>query len=154
MAFIPALFVLTSLAVTSFLPNVAVAGAPAPITVQPAAPVATYHLHYRKLYDAKPFPNATLTHYANGVYRITSEGEDHYGVFVAQGNVGDQSSTIRYVSLPSPDWGNRTAYHQLTFITGNAEGSGLFVQNAITDTGEAIAQQNGTFSLTIPKGAP
>lgn len=154
MASVPAFFLLTSLAATALPANVAVAGAPAPITVQPAAQVATYHLHYRKLYDAKPFPNATLTHYANGVYRITSEGEDHYGVYVAQGNVGDQSSTIRYVSLPSPDWGNRTAYHQLTFITGTDQGSGLFVQNAITDTGEAIAQQNGTFSLTIPEASP
>lgn len=154
MASIEAFFILTSLAATPLPTNDAVAGAAGPITVQPAAQVATYHLHYRKLYEAKPFPNATLTHYANGVYRITSEGEDHYGVYVAQGGVGDQSNTIRYISLPSPDWGNRTAYHQLTFITGTGEGNGLFVQNAITDTGEAIAQQNGTFSLSIPEASP
>ncbi|MFK4060319.1 hypothetical protein [Brucella anthropi] len=103
----------------------------------------TQKLRYRKLYEAKPFPNADLFYYDNGLYRITSEGEDHWGVFVLQGSFEDQTYTIRFVSLPSEDWGNKTAFHQLTFINGDKENT--FIQNAITDTGEAIAQQNGTF---------
>ncbi|ADM96381.1 hypothetical protein Dda3937_03055 [Dickeya dadantii 3937] len=62
-----------------------------------------------------------------------------------QGNFQDQTYTIRYISLPSEDWGKKTAFHQLTFINGDKEK--YFIQNAIVETGEAIAQQNGTFSL-------
>lgn len=110
--------------------------------------VAIQQLHYRKMYEAKPFPDATLTYYANGVYRIVSKGEDHYGVYVLQGDFGDETYTVRYVSLPSPDWGDKTAFHQLTFINQQGK-SGIFIQNAIIDTGEAIAQQNGQFSTTF-----
>lgn len=61
-----------------------------------------------------------------------------------QGQHTDETYTVKFISLPSPDWGNKTAYHQLTFIRGDAQN--VFIQNAIVDTGEAIAQQNGTYT--------
>lgn len=101
-------------------------------------------LHYRKMYDKKPFPDAEIYYYSNGLYKIISQGENHYGVYVLQGQHSDETYTVRFISLPSADWGNKTAYHQLTFIRGDAEN--VFIQNAIVDTGEAIAQQNGTYT--------
>jgi hypothetical protein len=102
-------------------------------------------LHYRKMYEKKPFPDAEIYYYSNGLYKIISEGEDHYGVYILQGAFSDETYTVRFISLPSKDWGNKTAYHQLTFIRVSPEN--VFIQNAITDTGEAIAQQNGTYTL-------
>ena len=102
-------------------------------------------LHYRKMYDKKPFPDAEIYYYNNGMYKIISQGENHYGVYVMQGKFSDQTYTVKFISLPSSDWGNKTAYHQLTFIQGEKEN--VFIQNAIVDTGEAIAQQNGTYTL-------
>lgn len=104
-------------------------------------------LHYRKMYEKKPFPDAEIYYYDNGVYKIISQGEDHYGLYVLQGGLQEQTYTIRFVSLPSADWGSKTAFHQLTFIKNDKGSDGVFIQNAIVDTGEAIAQQNGTFSL-------
>lgn len=101
-------------------------------------------LHYRKMYDKKPFPDAEIYYYSNGLYKIISQGENHYGVYVLQGQHSDETYTVKFISLPSADWGNKTAYHQLTFIRGGAEN--VFIQNAIVDTGEAIAQQNGTYT--------
>lgn len=112
------------------------------------APTYKHVLHYRKLYEKKPFPDAELFYYDNGIYKIISQGEDHYGVYVLQGKFTDQTYTIKYISLPSPDWGNKTAFHQLTFINSNSSVDNVFIQNAIVDTGEAIAQQNGTFTLS------
>jgi hypothetical protein len=108
-------------------------------------PTYRQKLHYRKMYKKKPFPTAEIYYYDNGIYKIISQGEDHYGVYVMQGSFTDQSYTIRYISLPSADWGNKTAFHQLTFVNGDTQNT--FIQNAIIDTGEAIAQQNGTFSM-------
>ncbi|MBN6101976.1 hypothetical protein JR064_07310 [Xanthomonas sp. CFBP 8703] len=102
-------------------------------------------LHYRKMYDKKPFPDAELYYYSNGMYKLISQGENHYGVYVLQGSFDDESYTVRFISLPSEDWGNKTAFHQLTFVRG--EDKNIFIQNAIVDTGEAIAQQNGTYTM-------
>ncbi|MDI6956410.1 hypothetical protein [Pantoea sp. Pa-EAmG] len=115
------------------------------IEVVPGKPTFVHKLHYRKLYDEKPFPDAVIYYYSNGVYKILSQGENHYGLYVIQGSVEDQSYTIRYISAPSKDWGNKTAFHQLTFVNGAQ--AKVFIQNAITDTGEQIAQQNGEFLL-------
>ena len=101
-------------------------------------------LHYRKMYDKKPFPDAEIYYYSNGVYKIISQGENHYGVYVIQGKFNDETFTVKFISLPSADWGNKTAFHQLTFIRG--EEQNVFIQNAIVDTGEAIAQQDGTYT--------
>lgn len=100
-------------------------------------------LHYRKLYDKKPFRDAEIYYYDNGVYKIISHGENHYGVYSIQGDFDDDTYTVRFISLPSSDWGNKTDFHQLTFIRG--EKHNMFIQNAIVETGEAIAQQNGTY---------
>lgn len=111
----------------------------------PGKPEFVHKIHYRKLYNEKPFPDAIIFHYLNGVYKILSQGENHYGLYVLEGDRHAQSYTIRYISSPSKDWGNKTAFHQLTFINGKNEK--LFIQNAITDTGEQIAQQNGEFMI-------
>ncbi len=104
-------------------------------------------LHYRKMYEKKPFPDAKIYYYDNGVYKIISQGENHYGLYVISGSFEDQTYTVRYISLPSEDWGHKTAFHQLTFINEDKKDNGVFIQNAITDTGEAIEQQNGTFAI-------
>ncbi|EGD10619.1 hypothetical protein XVE_1077 [Xanthomonas vesicatoria ATCC 35937] len=101
-------------------------------------------LHYRKMYEKKPFPDAEIYYYGNGMYKIISQGENHYGVYVLQGSFDDETYTVKFISLPSPDWGNKTAFHQLTFVRGGNEN--VFIQNAIVETGEAIAQQNGIYT--------
>ncbi|MDW6091333.1 hypothetical protein [Vibrio rhizosphaerae] len=116
------------------------------LTVNFGEPTYKQVLHYRKMYSEKPFPDAEVYYYNNGTYKIISQGENHYGVYVMQGDFSDETYTVRFISLPSPDWGNKTAYHQLTFIRGDNAQS-IFIQNAIVDTGEAIAQQNGTYTL-------
>ncbi|CEJ41813.1 hypothetical protein ACSAM1_06910 [Xanthomonas citri pv. bilvae] len=115
------------------------------LSVSFGAPTFKQVLHYRKLYDKKAFPDAEIYYFSNGMYKIISQGENHYGVYVLQGTFDDQSYTIRFISLPSEDWGNKTAFHQLTFVRGDKQN--VFIQNAIVDTGEAIAQQNGTYTL-------
>ncbi|MCC8468408.1 hypothetical protein [Xanthomonas phaseoli] len=115
------------------------------LSVSFGAPTFKQVLHYRKLYDKKPFPDAEIYYFSNGMYKIISQGENHYGVYVLQGTFDDQTYTIRFISLPSEDWGNKTAFHQLTFVRGDQQN--VFIQNAIVDTGEAIAQQNGTYTL-------
>ncbi|WP_184408764.1 MULTISPECIES: hypothetical protein [unclassified Xanthomonas] len=107
-------------------------------------PTVKQVLHYRKMYEKKPFPDAEIYYYANGMYKIISQGENHYGVYVLQGSFDDETCTVKFISLPSPDWGNKTAFHQLTFIRGSKEN--VFIQNAVVETGEAIAQQNGTYT--------
>ncbi|WP_206514440.1 hypothetical protein [Xanthomonas euvesicatoria] len=115
------------------------------LSVSFGAPTFKQVLHYRKLYDKKPFPDAEIYYFSNGMYKIISQSENHYGVYVLQGTFDDQSYTIRFISLPSEDWGNKTAFHQLTFVRGDKQN--VFIQNAIVDTGEAIKQQNGTYTL-------
>lgn len=110
-------------------------------------PVFMHKLHYRKLYEEKPFPDAVIYYYSNGIYKILSKGENHFGLYVMEGSPDFQTYTIRYISSPSRDWDNKTAYHQLTFMNGNREK--LFIQNAITDKGEQIAQQNGEFTVAL-----
>lgn len=114
------------------------------LTVSFGQPTIKQILHYRKMYDKKPFPDAEIYYYDNGVYKIISQGENHYGVYVMQGKFDDETFTVRFISLPSTDWGNKTAFHQLTFVHGDKQNT--FIQNAIVDTGEAIALQNGTYT--------
>ncbi|MBB3823384.1 hypothetical protein FHT03_003603 [Xanthomonas arboricola] len=115
------------------------------LSVSFGAPTFKQVLHYNKMHEKKPFPDAEIYYFSNGMYKIISQGENHYGVYVLQGTFDDQTYTIRFISLPSEDWGNKTAFHQLTFVRGDKQN--VFIQNAIVDTGEAIAQQNGTYSL-------
>ncbi len=61
-----------------------------------------------------------------------------------KGRFDDETFTVRFLSLPSSDQGNKTAFQQLNFIRNDKQN--VFIQNAIGDTGEAIAQQNGTYT--------
>jgi len=61
-----------------------------------------------------------------------------------KGRFDDETFTVRFLSLPSSDQGNKTAFQQLNFIRNDKQN--VFIQNAIRDTGEAIAQQNGTYT--------
>lgn len=115
------------------------------LALQFGQPTYKQVLHYRKMYQKKPFPDAEIYYYSNGLYKIISQGEDHYGVYVQQGQFSDESWTVKFISLPSADWGNKTAFHQLTFIKGANEN--VFIQNAIVDSGEAIAQQHGSWTM-------
>ncbi|WP_350262774.1 hypothetical protein AAF463_24470 (plasmid) [Pantoea sp. BJ2] len=126
-------------------PDLTVINKDGALQVQVGEPTFKHTLHYRKLYEEKPFPDAVIYYYQNGIYKIISQGEDHFGLYVLQGKFSDQSYTIRYISMPSRDWGKKTAYHQLTFVDGGDRS--IFIQNAITDTGEQISQQNGVYQL-------
>ena len=105
--------------------------------------IKTHRLFYKKLYIEKPYPDAEITYWDNGVYRIVSEGEDHFGVYVIDGNFDSQIYHIRYISLPSKDWSNKTAFHKITFINDAVEPT--FIQNAIIYSGEKIEGQYGSF---------
>jgi hypothetical protein len=49
------------------------------------------------------------------IYIITP-GENHYGAYVATGNIKtDRKYTIYFMALPSKDWGSKTAYLKLNF---------------------------------------
>lgn len=116
------------------------------ISVEQGDVVFVQQLHYKRLYHEKPFPDAVIWYYANGVYRIVSEGEDHYGVYTRTGEFTDDVVTLRFISFPSPDWGNKTAYHRLTFFNNKNETS-LFTQQAINERGESVEQQYGYFTI-------
>ncbi len=64
-------------------------------------PTVKQVLHYRKMYDKKPFPDAEIYYYSNGLYKIISQGENHYGVYVLQGQHTDETYTVKFISLPS-----------------------------------------------------
>ena len=35
----------------------------------------------------KPYPDAMIYYYSNGLYKILSQGEEHYGVYVLRGGL-------------------------------------------------------------------
>jgi hypothetical protein len=112
------------------------------ISVQFGRPTIRQKLFYRKMYEKKPFPDATLFYYDNGTYKIISQGEEHYGVYVARGHLTDDEYSVHYISLPSSDWGGKTAHHYLTF---NRK-TGRFTQQASWEDDPDIAPQYGDFS--------
>ncbi len=116
--------------------------APASVTVQFGKPTIEQKLFYEKMYEKKPFPDATLYYYDNGVYKIISKGEEHYGVYVVHGHLTDDEYAVQYISLPSSDWGGKTAHHYLKF---NRK-AGTFTQQATWEDDANIAPQNGRFS--------
>lgn len=114
------------------------------VRVEFGAPTALFALHYVHFYADKPFLDTDLYLYDNGTYWITSAGEDHYGVYVVTGGtLGTGRYTIRFISLPSPDWGDTVAYHELEFDTERGE----FTQIAYSATDPDIPAQDGTFVL-------
>ncbi|XRD90725.1 hypothetical protein ISN72_00135 [Dyella nitratireducens] len=114
----------------------------ASISVQLGKPTIQQKLFYRKMYEKKPFPDATLFYYDNGMYKIISQGEEHYGVYVVRGHVNDEEYSVHYISLPSSDWGGKTAHHYLKF---NRK-TGKFTQQASWEDDPDIAPQYGDFS--------
>ncbi|MFJ4064335.1 hypothetical protein ACIPW4_03450 [Pseudomonas sp. NPDC089996] len=123
------------------IPAIANAAAPTPIKVPVGNPTMVHHLKYEVMYSEKPFELATIYYYDNGIYKIVSPGEDHYGVYVIVGQSTDTAYKISYLSLPSEDWGANVARHDLTFDNQN----GVFTQQALAHTDQNIPPQHGSF---------
>lgn len=113
------------------------------INVEVGQPTYIHRLHYKKMYSEKPFEEAVLYYYNNGVYKIISPGENHYGVYVVEGDITDDQYRISYISLPSPDWGGNVARHDLVF----KKSSQTFDQKALAQVDQNIGIQNGRFVL-------
>lgn len=113
------------------------------LSVEFGKPTHIQRLYYKKMYDKKPFRDAILFYYDNGLYKIISPGEDHYGSYVVEGSFDDPRYTVHYIAFPSTDWNNTSAYHVLEF--DNA--AGRFTQRAIVPIDGKIPQQHGDFSV-------
>ncbi len=136
---------LLSILTLAVMPAVAMEGngaRPPSVEVQFGNPTVKQKLFYEKMYEKKPFPDATLYYYSNGVYKIISPGEEHYGVYVVRGHLSDDEYAVHYISLPSSDWGGKTAHHYLTFN----QKTGTFTQQATWEDDPNIAPQHGRFT--------
>ena len=112
------------------------------INVEVGQPTYIHRLHYKKMYSEKPFEEAVLYYYDNGLYKIISPGENHYGVYVVEGAFTDAQYNVSYISLPSADWGGNVARHDLTFTKGSL----TFKQKALAQVDQNIPLQYGTFT--------
>ena len=112
-----------------------------PITIAVGAPTMVHHLKYQVMYSEKPFELATIYYYDNGIYKIVSPGEDHYGVYVIEGQSTDEVYKISYISLPSEDWAGNVARHDLTFDNQTQ----VFTQQALAHSDQGIPPQHGSF---------
>lgn len=124
-----------------FSVGVAAAEAPTVLHVNFGKPTFTHHLTYQKMYSEKPFEKATLYYYDNGLYKIISPGEEHYGVYINHGTFTDASYSVSYLSLPSVDWQGNVAKHELTFNSKTA----TFQQQAMAQSDKSIPLQFGTY---------
>ncbi len=97
-----------------------IAAAPS-ITVTFGKPTQIEGLCYTKLYAAKPYKPAVLFLYDNGLYKVLSPGESHYGAFVLVGKRTDSAYQVNYMALPSADWGNATASLQLRYHSASKQ---------------------------------
>lgn len=113
------------------------------INVSFGKPTFSHQLTYLKMYSEKPFEQAVLYYYDNGLYKIISPGEDHYGVYVVEGDITDEHYSISYMSLPSSDWSGNIARHDLTFHRDSLK----FEQKALAQVDQNIGLQHGTFTL-------
>lgn len=100
-------------------------------------------MKYAVLYDKKPFPDAVLLYYDNGVYAILSEGENHYGTYVLDGSFDNPSYSAHFISLPSADWNDKSVYHHLRFDAT----AGTFAQQLTNPDDSNVPPQTGTFTL-------
>ncbi|KPA89829.1 MULTISPECIES: hypothetical protein [Pseudomonas] len=116
---------------------------PPSITVEFGKPSHVHHLHYQVLYKDKPFEEAALYYYDNGLYKIVSPGEEHYGVYVVRGSFDDLRYAISYISLPSSDWYGNVAQHDLSFDRE----TGTFEQQALLPSDQDIPRQHGRYRL-------
>lgn len=112
------------------------------VTVRFGKPTKYQRLEYTKLYEKKPFPDAVLLYYDNGMYAILSEGEHHYGTYVMQGAFTDPTYTVKFISLPSQDWSGISVLHTLIFNTATA----TFTQQLINPQDPNVPQQSGRFT--------
>lgn len=113
------------------------------VDVEFGKPTYIHRLTYKTLYKDKPFEQATLYYYDNGVYKIISPGEEHYGVYVVKGAFSDRRYAISYISLPSADWYGNVALHELAFDMD----TGQFGQQAHLPSDQNIPPQDGSFVL-------
>lgn len=112
-----------------------------PVTV--GKPTYIQSMYYQKMYDKKPFREAVIFYYDNGIYKIISPGEEHYGVYVITGAFSNPTFTIRYISFPSTDWDNKTAYHELQYNNKTHH----FGQKALLQTQDKVPYEYGIFNL-------
>ena len=124
------------------LPVVTQATAGVQISVPVGAPTQVHHLKYEVMYSEKPFEHASIYYYDNGIYKIVSPGEDHYGVYLVEGRLTDPAYKISYLSLPSDDWGGNVAKHDLKFDSQAQR----FEQQALTHSDQNIPLQHGSFT--------
>jgi hypothetical protein len=113
------------------------------VTVAFGKPTRMARLKYAVMYDKKPFPDAVLLYYSNGVYAILSQGENHYGTYVVSGGLDDRSYTVHYISLPSADWNGKSVYHVLKFDNT----SGTFSQQLTGPDDAKAPLQTGAFTV-------
>jgi hypothetical protein len=106
-------------------------------------PTMMARLKYTVMYDKKPFPDALLLYYDNGVYAILSQGENHYGTYVLDGSFNDRRYAVHYISLPSADWNGKSVYHRLQFDTT----AGTFAQQLTNPDDSNVPPQTGEFTL-------
>ncbi|WP_313429888.1 hypothetical protein [Pseudomonas sp.] len=123
------------------IPAITQAATAEPIKVPVGSPTMVHHLKYEVMYSEKPFELASIYYYDNGIYKIVSPGEDHYGVYVIVGQSTDSVYKISYLSLPSEDWGRNVARHDLTFDNQKQ----VFTQQALAYTDQNIPPQHGSF---------
>lgn len=124
---------------------VASPGAGTTLNIAFGNPTRMQRLYYRRMYDKKPFADALIFYYDNGLYKIISPGEEHYGSYVIDGDFDAPRYTIHYIALPSADWNNTSAYHVLEF--DRSAGPGRFVQRAIVPVDGRIPQQHGDYQM-------
>lgn len=122
---------------------------PITIEVEFGAPTYIIHLHYEVLYDPKPFEDAVVYLYDNGVYKIISPGENHYGVYVIKGDIPHTTWAMTFLSIPHQDWNGNVARHDLNF----SQETGVFGQQAYLQTDPNIPKQHGRFQLVENKVA-
>jgi hypothetical protein len=111
-------------------------------TVRFGRPTKMQRFKYTDLYEKKPFPDAVLLYYDNGMYSILSQGENHYGTYVMQGSFTDPTFTVNFISLPSEDWSGTSVLHSLVFDTA----AGTFTQQLTNPLDPNVPKQTGHFT--------
>lgn len=123
----------------------------AAVTVRFGKPTKLQRFEYIDLYVKKPFPDAALLYYDNGMYSILSEGENHYGTYVMQGDFTGPTFTVNFISLPSQDWSATSVLHTLVFDTP----AGTFTQQLTNPLDPNVPKQSGRFTTADnPVGDP
>lgn len=107
------------------------------------APTHKHSLRYSSRNKNVLFLDACIYYYSNGLYKFMSPGESYYGAYVLNNDFKEQSYTIRYISLPSKEWGNNTVFHQITYI--NELTQKTFIQRDLSRGYTGANQLSGNF---------